>query len=57
MYIQYTLYTQLLKDLGLVMFLNEVSCAKVYINTKTVHSYTYEWEKLQHAIWWNSPAF
>ncbi len=31
--------------------------AKDYRNLKTVHSYTYEWEKLQHAIWWNSPAF
>ncbi len=34
----------------------EESWSKDYRNTKTVHSYTYEWENLQRAIWRDSPA-
>ncbi len=34
-----------------------LTAAKDYRNTKTVHSYTYEWEKVQRAIWQDSPAF
>ncbi len=34
---------------------NIVCKTKDYINSKTVHSYNYEWEKVQWAIWWDSP--
>ncbi len=38
--------------------LSNMNCLnKDYRDTKTVHSYTYEWEKLQRAIWRNSPIF
>ncbi len=38
-------------------FILKESEIKDYRNKKTVHSYTYEWERLQHAIWRSSPAF
>ncbi len=49
----------LLKKNGKLLMLKTIMLLNIkdYGNTKTVHSCTYEREKLECAIWRNSPAF